>query len=157
MEGATAVTWTDVAGRPLPTSSTDGPGIRDPRGPWSCFTRTEAGAVLAGYVIAMRIGLADDRAAVIREQTMPGPGQDVLLATVPNSSGITVPRGFDVAAYSEDRSTIRYRLSLNDSEYTCTTDVRWSDGDWRLVVGDDGSTSSGCVRGVPTEFTPWGP
>lgn len=157
MEGATAATWTDVAGRPLPRSSTDGPGVSDPRGPWSCFTRTEAGAVLAGYVIAMRIELADDRPAVIREQTVPGPGQDVLLASVPNSSEIVTPRGFDVAAYSDDASTIRYRLSTANGEFTCTTDVKWANGDWRLVLGDDGSTSSGCVRGMPTEFTPWGP
>lgn len=102
-------------------------------------------------------GLADDREAVIRQQTMPGPGQDVLLGTVPNSTSITTPRGFDVVAYSADRSTIRYRLSVNGGEYSCTADVQWSEGDWRLVLGDDGSTSSGCVRGVPDEFTPWGP
>lgn len=155
--GATTVTWTDVAGRPLPVSTTDGPGVRDEKGPWSCYARTPSGAVLAGWIIAMRIGLADDRAAVIREQTLPGPGQDVLLGTVSNSSGITTPRGFDVAAYSLDQATIRYRLTLNSAEYTCTTDVRWSDRDWRLVIGDDGSTSSGCVRGAPDEFTPWGP
>ena len=112
---------------------------------------------MAGYVIAMRIGLADDRAAVIRQQTMPGPGQDVLLGTVSNSSAINIPRGFAIAAYSQDRSTIRYRISSNSVDYACTTDVRWSDGDWRLVVEDDGSTSSGCVRGVPDAFTPWGP
>lgn len=157
IEGATSVTWTDVAGRPLPTSSTDGPGRRTARGSWSCYTRTEAGAILAGYVIAMRIGLADDRAAVIREQTMPGPGQDVLLASVSNSSEVVTPRGFDVSAYSPEASTIRYRLSTAAGEFSCTTDVKWSNGDWRLVVGDDGSTSSGCERGVPDEFTPWGP
>lgn len=131
--------------------------MRTDKGPWSCYTRTRSGAVLAGYVIALRIGLADDREAVIREQTMPGPGQDVLLASVPNSSEVVTPGGFDIAAYSADASTIRYRLATGNGEFTCTTDVRWSDGDWRLVVGDDGSTSSGCVRGVPDEFTPWGP
>ena len=156
-EGAISVTWTDVAGRPLPTSRTDGPGVQTERGPWSCYARTEAGAVLAGYVIAMRVGLADDRAAVIREQTLPGPGQDVLLASVPNSSEVVTPRGFAVAAYSSEASTIRYRLSTAAGEYSCTTDVRWSDGDWRLVVGNDGSTSSGCERGAPDKFTPWGP
>ena len=155
--GATNVTWTEVAGRPLPTSTTDGPGVRDAKGPWSCYSRTRSGAVLAGYVIPLRIGLADDRQAVIRQQTLPSPGQEVLLSSVPNSSEIVTARGFDVAAYSDDASTIRYRLSTANGEYTCTTDVRWSEGDWRLVVGEDGSTSSGCVRGVPDEFTPWGP
>jgi hypothetical protein len=155
--GATTVTWTDVAGRPLPVSATDGPGARDEKGPWSCYSRTRSGAVLAGYVIPLRIGLADDRRAVIQQQTVPSPGQAVLLSSVSNSSEIVTARGFDIASYSADASTIRYRLSTANGEYTCTTDVRWFEGDWRLVVGDDGSTSSGCVRGVPDEFTPWGP
>lgn len=147
-----------MAGWALPVSTTDGPGVQTEHGPWSCFTRTESGAVVAGYVISMRAGgLADDWQTVVREQTMPGPGQKVLLGTVPNFSSVTTPRGFDVAAYSADTATIRYRLSVNGGEYSCTTDLKWSDNDWRLLVGDDGSTSSGCERGVPDEFTPWGP
>ena len=155
--GATAATWTSVAERPLPTSTTDGPGRRDAHGAWACFTRTPSGAVLAAYVIPLRTGIADDWKAVVREQTIPGPGRDVLLASVPNAGELVTPRGFYVAAYSPAAATVRYRLSTPAGEYTCTTDVRWSDGDWRLVVGDDGSTSSGCVRGVPDTFTPWGP
>lgn len=156
-QGAVAATWTNVAGWSLPTSATDGPGVRNDAGPWSCFARTESGAVLAGYVIAMRTGLASDWQTVVREQTIPGPGQTVLLGSVPNSNAITTPRGFAVAAYDQSRATIRYRLSVNGGEFSCTTDVEWSAGDWRLVLGDDGSTSSGCVRGVPEDFTPWGP
>lgn len=157
-DGATAVTWTSVAGWPLPTSKTDGPGVRDPHGSWSCYARTRSGAVLAGYVIPMLVGgLADDRAAVIRQQTIPGPGQEVLLGTVPNSQQVITPRGFYVAAYSDDVATIRYRLTTATGDFACTTDVRWTDGDWRLVLGDDGSTSSGCANGTPDQFTPWGP
>ena len=156
--GAIKSTWTDVAGWALPTSATDGPGVRTEKGPWSCYTRTPSGAVLAAYVIAMRGGgLADDWKLVIQEQTMPGPGRDVLLGSVPNFSNVTTPRGFAVAAYSPDRSTIRYGLSVNGGDYACTINVQWSDDDWRLVLGDDGSTSSGCTRGLPDEFTPWGP
>ena len=156
--GASSATWTDVAGWALPTSTTDGPGVRTEKGPWSCYARTPSGAVLAAYVIAMRGGgLADDWKTVVREQTMPGPGQDVLLGSVPNFSSVTTPRGFVVAAYSPDRSTIRYGLDVNGGDYACTINVQWSDNDWRLVLGDDGSTSSGCTRGLPDEFTPWGP
>ena len=157
-QGAAAATWAEVSGWPLPTSTTDGPGTRTPTGPWSCFTHTPSGAVLAGYVIAMRsTGLADDWRAVVREQTIPGPGQAVLLGSVPNTPDVVTPRGYDLAAYDESRATIRYRLSTATGEFSCTTDVRWSDNDWRLVLGDDGSTSSGCARGVPEAFTPWGP
>lgn len=155
--GAVAAAWTTVAGWPLPTSTTDGPGRRSKHGVWACYTHTVSGAVLAAYVIPMQVGLADDREAVVRQQTMPGPGQDVLLGSVDNSQTILTPRGFEVAAYSPQAATVRYRLSSAEGEVSCTTDVRWSNGDWRLVLGDDGSTSSGCVRGVPDEFTPWGP
>lgn len=106
----------------------------------------------------MRIGgLADDRDAVVRQQTIPGPGQAVLLGSVANPQSIETPRGFEIAAYSPDAATIRYRLDTASGDFACTTDVRWSSGDWRLLVGDDGSTSSGCVQGVPDQFTPWGP
>jgi hypothetical protein len=155
--GAVAATWTTVAGWPLPTSAADCPGRRSEHAGWSCYTHTLSGAVMAAYVIPIEVGLADDRQAVIRQQTMPGPGQDVLLGSVANEQSVVTPRGFDVAAYSPQAATVRYRLSTVEGEFTCTTDVRWSDGDWRLVLGDDGSTSSGCVRGVPDEFTPWGP
>lgn len=145
-----------AGGWQLPTSTTDGPG-RQTAGPWSCFTRTESGAVLAAYVISMRAGgLADDWQAVVREQTMPGPGQNALLAAVPNTPTVTVPRGFSLAAYSPEAATVRYRLQNDGTDYTCDMDVRWFEGDWRLVVGDDGSTARGCVRGVPESFTPWG-
>ena len=157
-QGAVDASWEDVAGWALPISATDGPGMRDPRGAWSCYTRTESGAVLAAYIIAMRGGgLADDWQTVVREQTMPGPGQETLLGSVPNFSSVTTPRGFDIAGYTDDRATVRYRLLVNGGEYACTIDVQWSRDDWRLVLGNDGSTSSGCSREIPAEFTPWGP
>ncbi|MGI3785117.1 MAG: hypothetical protein ACRYG2_30530, partial [Janthinobacterium lividum] len=36
--GAQAATWTLVGAYSLPVSATDGPGVRTPAGPWSCFT-----------------------------------------------------------------------------------------------------------------------
>lgn len=155
--GATAANWENVNGWPLPTSTTDGPG-RKTRGAWSCYTRTPAGAVLAGYVIGMRVsGVTDDWEATVRQGTLPGPGRDELLTATPNLVSVTTPRGFHVVAYSADAATIRYRLELNGQDYACLTDVAWSEGDWRLVLSDDGSTASGCVQGIPDEFTPWGP
>lgn len=150
-----------MAGWSLPTSATDGPGVRTPTGVWSCFAHTQSGAVLSAYTIALLGGgLAQDWRTVVQQQTMPGPGQGVLLGSVPNTPTdmITTPRGFDIAAYTADRATVRYRLAAKGQDYACTLDVQWSGGDWRLVLADDGGTSSaGCVRGVPDTFTPWGP
>lgn len=157
-EGAAAVTWEQAGVYSLPISTTDGPGNRVPSGPWSCFTRSQSGAVLAGLVISWRAsGAAENWQDVIHQQTMPGPGQQAALQLgLGNTEQVTV-RGFHVSAYTDDRATIRYYLRSPAIDATCTEDLAWSEGDWRLVLGDDGSKSSGCVQGAPADFTPWGP
>ncbi len=156
--GATAATWTPVGAYSLPVSATDGPGVQTPAGPWSCFTHTPSGAVLAGITIGMRAnGVAENWQDVVRAQTMPGPGQDALLARpLPDAEVVTI-RGFAIAGYSDQRATIRYYLHSPSADANCTTEVQWSNDDWRLVLTDKGSTSSGCALGAPTDFTPWGP
>ena len=156
--GAVAATWTPAGAYFLPVSATDGPGVQTPAGPWSCFTHTPSGAVLAGITISLRVnGVAENWQDVARTQTMPGPGQDALLAKpLPDAALVTI-RGFSIAGYSEQRATIRYYLHAPDVDANCTTDVQWSNDDWRLVLADDGSTSSGCQQGAPADFTPWGP
>jgi hypothetical protein len=151
--------WENVAGYQLPVSTTDGPRLRDQAGAWSCFSHTRSGAVLAGYVIPMRAeGIASDWQAVVREQTMPGPGQKVKLQSTPTAGPEPVTiRGFNVAGYADDRATIAYYLHTPSLDASCTADLRWYKGDWRLELEEDGSTLSGCTPGIPAEFTPWGP
>lgn len=156
--GAVTARWETSGVVSLPVSSTDGPGHQIEAGPWSCYTRTPSGAVLAGITIALRAdGVAENWQDVVRQQTIPGPGQDAALAGPLAEGELVSLRGFDVAAYSPDRATVRYYLHTPASDTTCTTDVQWSDDDWKLVLGDDGSTASGCQPGAPQEFTPWGP
>lgn len=156
--GATAATWEMAGAYSLPVSGTDGPGRKVDAGSWSCFTHTPSGAVLAGITISLRVnGVAENWQDVAREQTMPGTGQDALLTNpLPNAELVTI-RGFDIAGYSPDRATIRYYLQSPAAEASCTTEVQWADGDWKLVLTDTGSTSSGCTQGPPQDFTPWGP
>jgi hypothetical protein len=159
-EGSTPpATWEDAGGGwTLPVTVSDGPGVRDPHGPWSCYTRTPIGAVLAGYVISMRMGLADDWQAVVRTQTQPGPGQQAALGTPPAPMTDMVQlRGFRVVAFDGARATVGYYLHTSGGEYDCTANLAWVGGDWRLLLQDDGSSLSGCTRGVPETFTPWGP
>jgi hypothetical protein len=114
--------------------------------------------VLAGLVISWRVeGVAENWQDVTREQTMPGPGQDAHLAKGIGEVDQVTVRGFAIAAYSEDHATIRYSVRTPKIDASCITDVQWYEGDWRLVLAGDGSSSSGCERGAPESFTPWGP
>ena len=157
--GATNVRWDTQTGYPLPISATDGPARRDPTGPWSCFTDTPSGAVLAAYVIPIRVGgVAEHWQQVAREQTMPGAGQDALLAAgvQANSQQVTI-RGFNVSAFSQAKATVAFYVHSSALDLTCSTNVRWYQGDWRVELQDDGSTSTGCSQQPPEHFTPWGP
>ena len=151
--------WENSAGWFLPISDTDGPGIRNPVASWSCFAHTPTGAVLAGYVIPMRVeGIAEDWKTVVREQTVPGAAQALKLrSTPPQSSEQVTLRGFSVAAYSDTRATIAYYLHTPTLDLSCTADLQWLDGDWRLQLQENGDTLSGCIQGVPSSFVPWGP
>jgi hypothetical protein len=103
-------------------------------------------------------GLAEDWKTVVQEQTVPGIGQAAKLrSTPPQSSEAVSVRGFTVAAYSDDRATIAYYLRTPTMEASCTADLRWFEGDWRLQLADDGGTLTGCTPGVPASFVPWGP
>lgn len=156
--GATKARWDTVAGYPLPISTTDGPAKRDPNGPWSCYAHTPSGAVLAAYTIPIRVaGVAANWQEVARQQTVPGAGQDALIAAGLHETTSVVPRGFSVSAYSPDRATIAEYLHTGQADATCTIDVRWYQGDWRIELQDDGGTATGCVTQVPAHFTPWGP
>ena len=142
----------------MPVSKTDGPGKQVAAGPWSCYTRTPSGAVLAGITIALRAnGVAENWQDVARQQTIPGPGQTALLAKPLPAAEVVTVRGYTVAGYTPDRATVRYYLHTPTTDANCTADVQWSSGDWRLVLTDSGSTTSGCATGAPVDFTPWGP
>ena len=99
---------------------------------------------------------------LVRNRAVTNPDRSVRLALSVSllrrggwAPGVPAPQY--VAFATEDRATVRYRLLVNGGEYACTIDVQWSRDDWRLVLGTDGSTSSGCSREIPAEFTPWGP
>ena len=156
--GATSVRWERVSGYALPISQTDGPAKRASSGVWSCYADTPSGAVLAGWIISMRVqGVATDWQTVVRQQTVAGAGQDARLAEGLKAMTSVEPKGFSVSAYAPERATVAYYEHTGQGDFTCTLDVRWVDDDWKLVLGDDGSTATSCVQQVPAHFTPWGP
>ncbi|MFY0409916.1 hypothetical protein [Solicola sp. PLA-1-18] len=151
------LTFERVDGWAYPISKSAGPGRRDPQGAWSCFARTPTGAVVAAQVIGLRVGLASDFSAVVRAQTVPGVGQNQLLqAGQPEGQGITDTKGFVLESYSNDEAVVSYYLVQQGRSFTCSQEVQWRDDDWKLRLGSDGSTSSGCVESAPSRYVPWG-
>jgi len=157
------VTWRNVSGWYLPSSTVAGPGTQTGDGPWSCFARTPTGAILAGYTIAIRLGIAPQFNAVVTQQTVPGVGQAALLKQGPPKvavAGAAVPKGFLVDSYTNDDATVTYYLSYpNVGEFTCSSHVQWFPGstDWLLRLESNGDVFSGCVKGAPGRYVPWGP
>jgi len=114
----------------------------------SCFARTPTGAVLAAHDLSLRVGLPSDIEGSVKAMTVPGPGQDRLISilldrgvieSVQGFDGLCRPVGFVVVDYTEDRATIEHAFTCPDGTLTAATSVvAWSDGDWNLVLTDDG-------------------
>lgn len=156
--GATRARWVaDSAGFMLPVSATDGPAKRDPAAAWSCFTDTPSGAVLAAWTISLRVAVAPNWQQVVKQQTIPGPGQTARLAAGVQQVEVDTARGFQVSAFSPERATISFWIQSPQLSGTCPISVQWVSGDWRLVLENDGGTSPSCTQQAPAQFTPWGP
>jgi hypothetical protein len=160
------VQWQDVDGNWQPVSTTEGPGRRNPAGAWSCFAHTPTGALLAAWTIPERAEAAADFTWVVKQQTMPGPGQDAQLKQGQirhPAVNQAVPIGFKINAYDATAATVTFYARDLGATYRCTSGVQWAGGthgDWLLRVAPDGSTFTGCEK-VPGTLGPdvvtWGP
>lgn len=151
------VSWQRSDGWPYPISETAGPGKRPADGPWSCFARTPTGALIAAATIDPRINAVDDFDAAVNEQVLAGIGRDALLSKgqTPASNEIDI-KGFIVESYTPDDAVISLYLVQQEQNFTCSAEVAWRDGDWRLRAQTDGSTLTGCIRSEPARYVPWG-
>lgn len=161
-----ATQWQDFGPTWLPISTQHGPGARSATGPWSCFSHTPTGAVFAAFTIPARTGIAEDFGSVIRQQTMPGPGQAALLKrgqVLATSADLTVPVGFRVDAYTGDAATVSFQWLQKGQDFVCTSGVQWaggSRGDWLLRLQPDGGVLLGCTQEQGFDqsgFIKWGP
>jgi hypothetical protein len=145
----------------FPVSTAYGPGHPSETGPSTCFARTPTGAVFAAWTIPSLTGVP----AVVKQQTVPGPGQTTLLKEGPKSppaNAEATPVGFRLTSYNPDAATVSFHIRSATGDVACISNVQWSGGatgDWRLAVQPDGSVLSDC--GAQTEFGPdwiaWGP
>ena len=115
-----------------------------------CYSHTPTGALLAAVQIEYRIALARDGVGVAREQTVPGEGQDRLVAALeqrgwepPTPGEICQVAGFRIVTYTEDDAVVSLASRCASSGSLQLTEARmqWTGGDWRRVLAPDGSLS----------------
>lgn len=156
-EKPTDTTWETIEGWPIPISASAGPGKRTKDGPWTCFARTPTGAAFAFYTIITRLQLAEDYNAVVTSQVAAGPGQDAVLADGQSGPApVYEPKGFIIESYNLDDAVISIYVVQEGRAFTCSGEVAWRAGDWRLRAAADGSTALGCDESEPPSYVPWG-
>jgi hypothetical protein len=160
------VQWENIDGNWLPVSTSQGPGRRSASGPWSCYAHTPTGAVLAAWGIPAG-WTPTDFAGAVKQQTVPGPGQDALLkqglGSTPANQRPT-PTGFRVNAYDGQSATVTFYMQQRGTNVSCASSVQWigaDAGDWALRPSIDGSDLTGCQLSPPdpraSDFVAWGP
>lgn len=147
---APTVNWKLLSGVPLPYSRTAGP-LRVNGPVCSGFQRSQTGALLAAEQIGTRylITPGDGWREVLDRQVLPGPGRDIFArvrATLgsddpPGTYG--QPAGFRFVAFTPDVASIQLvtRFPTTGHLQVATLTVQWVDGDWRLLLQPDGSSS----------------
>jgi hypothetical protein len=164
---ALPATWADdvtfydlVGGIRLPRSASAGPRVLNGHLA-SGYAHSPQGSVMAAINIAYRIGgsAGEPIWRPTIEQQVVGPDKAALLANTQRDGSPVVPApgdrvesagsriaGFELVSYADDAATVRYLASrLQDDgrpQYAALqVEMRWVNGDWRLVAPPDGDTT----------------
>jgi hypothetical protein len=164
------VSWTFFHGVALPQSKTFGPARVD-GDVTAGYAHSPTGALLAAVNISTRCGFSVDWRDVLREQTVPGPGQEAWVAirtqspinpddpTPSNSYGQVA--GFHFVNYSPEIATIELITqfaNLGGAKQMSTLTVRWNGQDWLLELQPNGAPSPTATAVTEyDQFIPWGP
>jgi hypothetical protein len=151
-------TWTLWYGIALPSSSSAGP--REPATS-SGYSHDPAGALYAAATIPYR-AYGPDWRVIVERQTIAGPARDKLIAELERAhaggvdmTGVAQTAGFRFVSYSPDTAVVEFATKGRNLNKATST-VRWVDGDWRLVLGPDGSLGSQATRITSLGgFIPW--
>jgi len=157
------VEWSIYRGLAVPSSDVHGPMVVE-GSVARCYSHTPAGALIASIQIGTRYVVAPDGVAVVREQTVPGKGQRALMEALEERGPVEVESGdvcqvagFRFVVYSPDRAVIA-RASRCPGDVLQLTEVavEWRDGDWKVVLDENGSESA--TTSTLTDLsgmTPW--
>ncbi len=139
--------WALVGTTAAPSIKGQGPGNVEDDGYRNCYARTPTGALLAAANYAA-IGSYDPLRKKFYEQAiMLGPGRDSLLAKpIPGSGGggtrVQVG-GFRLLRYDGEQAEVDLAFRTSNGAIGATVvHLRWSGGDWKMPVADDGSELS---------------
>lgn len=147
-------TWQGVA---LPIGGEDGPTTIDATA--SGFTQTPQGAALAAIQHSIRMALSPDDAwtTVAARSLVTGPGKDAwvqarVLVSIKGTDPSVAPRiaGYEITNWTPDTTDVTvYTTYPDDSVLASDTTVKWTAGDWRLLLPDP-ATQKVTVRDVAT-------
>lgn len=130
----------------VPTSPTHGPGHVEEDGFRSCWAKTPEGAVFAALTY---LALANDAELALRtaeEMLAEGEGKEHTQELVSEHGIETVRaehRGVRLISYGTDRARVDAAATVGDLSsddlLSMPVDLRWEDGDWKVVTREDGS------------------
>jgi len=155
--------WDLVGTVAAPSVEGQGPG-EDDDGLRTCFARTPTGALLAAANVAAMGSNATLVERMTNEMTAAGPGREAALGRIADEGAPAVPsvvryqiRGFRLLDYSGTEASVDLALGVDGGlTGSFVLDLRWEDGDWKVVLTDDGGLGS-LPAPVPdlTGYTLW--
>lgn len=160
LTSAPTTEWTIVGTMAAPGSAEVGPGTTDDNGLRRCYSHTVEGALFATANIWAMGTNGSLGESITDKLAVPGPGRDAALAQAANTTGNGLSAqiaGFKTLAYSGDAATIDIAFTLNTGALmSIATELRWSEGDWKVQLSDDGQ---GAYRPVTLQslggYVPW--
>lgn len=144
------ITWRIYQTVALPYSPTYGP--QHVNGDIArCYAHDPTGALIAATQLSARL-VASPSTDVAMQQVVPGPGRTAFIAkdsqALKNQQGGNTPgefaqfAGFKFVTYTPATAVVELVTQGSNGGYeAAAVTVSWTDGDWKLVLQPDGSTS----------------
>lgn len=112
----------------------------------SCFAQSPTGAVVAAANIVASTTTPERQAKAYEELAVDGPGRTKILQSLKDGEFEDTPEisvqiaGFRIERYTDKEASIDLALAVDGETYMSSPmELRWVDGDWKVVVNDDGS------------------
>ncbi|MFJ5261801.1 hypothetical protein ACIQAC_15210 [Streptomyces sp. NPDC088387] len=158
------VGWRSLGVGRVPVSPSAGP-TRIQGSLWWCFAHTPTGAALAATVIPSQMSEPGWR-TVVDQQLVAGTGRDMfeflraLVADTARPEGgksVATYTGFSVLSYTREAATVSLLIRGSQGFTATSIEVRWSDGDWKVLPSADGSLYSQVTTVENTnDYVLWG-
>lgn len=117
-----------------------------------CFAQSPTGAVVAAANIMASTTTPERQAKAYKRLAVDGPGRTKILKALEsgelgdtNPEGVSLQiAGFHVDRYADKEASIDLAVTISGETETDTyvsmpMELRWVDGDWKVVVNDDGT------------------